>query len=51
MSDMFCYCSSLLSLNLSNFKTNDVKNMSDMFIGLNKNCKVETNDKKILNFI
>ena len=33
MSYMFSYCSSLTSLNLSNFNTNNVKNMSAMFIG------------------
>ena len=46
---MFCYCSSLTSLNLSNFNTNNVTNMSDIFNGLNKNCNIETSDKKILN--
>ena len=31
MSNMFCKCSSLTSLNLSNFNTNNVNNMSYMF--------------------
>ena len=31
MSFMFCGCSSLTSLNLSNFNTNNVNNMSAMF--------------------
>ena len=32
MSYMFCGCSSLTSLNLSNFKINNVNNMSGMFL-------------------
>ena len=47
MNHMFYKCSSLTSLNLSNFITNNVKYMSYMFFGLNKNCKIETNDRKI----
>ena len=31
MSSMFCNCSSLTSLNLSNFNTKNVTNMSSMF--------------------
>ena len=31
MSDMFSKCSSLINLNLSNFNTNNVTNMSYMF--------------------
>ena len=30
---MFCGCSSLKELNLNNFNTNNVTNMSDMFYG------------------
>ena len=30
---MFCGCSSLKELNLNNFNTNNVTNMSDMFSG------------------
>ena len=33
---MFSYCSSLISLNLSNFKTNNVKDMSYMFYNCSK---------------
>ena len=33
ISGMFCDCSSLTSLDLSNFKTNNVQNMSNMFSG------------------
>jgi surface protein len=51
MSYMFSHCSSLTSLNLSNFNTNNVKDMSYMLSGLNKNCKIETIDKKIRDII
>ena len=44
---MFSKCFSLTSLNLSNFNTNNVKDMSNMFHKLNSNCKIETNNKKI----
>ena len=44
---MFYNCSSLTSLNLSNFNTNNVNNMCDVFTGLNKNCVIETNDNEI----
>ena len=43
-------CSSLTSLNLSNFNVYNADNMSRMFSGI-KNCKIETADKKILNLI
>ncbi len=49
MSYMFFHCSSLTSLNLSNFNTNNVTNMNDMFYGINKDCNLICNDKKILN--
>ena len=50
MSCMFYECNSLTSLNLSNFNTNNVKYMENMFDGLNKkNCKLICNDEKILN--
>ena len=45
---MFYKCSSLTSLNLSNFNTNNVKDMSDIFKDLNKNCNVKTSDKNLL---
>ena len=50
MSNMFYKCSSLTSLNLSNFNTNNVQNMSGLFIKLNKNCAIICEDKKILFF-
>ena len=47
--NMFYKCSSLTSLNLSNFNTNNVTNIWYMFDGLNKDCKLICNDKKIIN--
>ena len=48
MSCMFYNCSSLTSLNLSNFVTNNTY-VENMFYGLNKkNCKLISNDEKIL---
>ena len=47
---MFYECSSLTNINLSNFNTNKVTDMSNMFIGcgkLNRNGII-TKDKKIL---
>ncbi len=49
MYGMFYNCSSLTSLNLSNFNTNNVFYMDDMFSGMNKRCNLICNDKKILN--
>ena len=41
MSHMFSHCSSLTSLNLSNFNTNNVKDMSGIFHDIKKNkCKL-----------
>ena len=53
MSYMFSNCSSLTSLNLSNFNTNNVTDMRSMFLGVNKTCNLICNDKnlKINNFI
>ena len=48
MSEMFRNCSSLTYLNLSNFSTNNVKDMIAMFSGINKNCNLICNDKKII---
>jgi len=49
MEDMFSECSSLTSLNLSNFNTNNDTNMSYMFYGMNrKKCKLICNDAIIL---
>ena len=41
---MFSQCSSLTSLNLSNFNTNNVTNMASMFNKLNQNCEIICND-------
>ena len=49
MSYMFYWCSSLTSLDLSNFNTNKVIDMNGMFSGINKNFNLICNDKKILN--
>ena len=46
--NMFYNCSSLISLNLSNFNTNNVQDMSDMFTGCSSLISLNTNDKKIL---
>ena len=40
MSYMFYECSSLTSLNLSNFNTNNVNDMNSIFKGLNENSDV-----------
>ena len=49
MSSMFYSCSSLTSLNLSNFNTNNVNNVCYMFSGIKKkSCYLICNDKKIL---
>ena len=48
MNSMFSFCSSLTSLNLSNFNTNNVKDMKDIFSKLNKNCEIICKDEKIL---
>ena len=45
---MFCNCSSLNSLNLSNFNTNNVTNMRFMFFWVNKKCKLICENDKIL---
>ena len=47
--NMFSNCSSLTSLNLSNFNTINVTNMNHMFYNVNrKKCKLICNDKIIL---
>ena len=45
---MFRNCSSLTSLNLSNFNTNNVNNMSSMFSNCSLLTSLNTKDKKIL---
>ena len=44
---MFDNCSSLTSLNLSNFNTKYVTDMSSIFRNVNKQCKIISNDKRI----
>ena len=47
---MFSSWSSLTTLNLSNFNTNNVTNMSGMFKGINKkSCNLICNNNKIRN--
>jgi surface protein len=49
MSWIFFICSSLTSLNLSNFNTKNVINMMCLFEGVNiENCKLICNDAIIL---
>ena len=40
---------SLKCLNLSNFNSNNITNMSDMFFRIKKNCNLICNDEIILN--
>ena len=40
MSFMFCGYSSLIFLKKSNFNTNNVEDMSEIFSGIIKNCKI-----------
>ena len=49
MSFMFDNCSSLEELNLSSFNTNQETDLKDMFNSINKSCKIECKDEKILN--
>ena len=44
---MFNNCSSLNSLNLSNFNTINVKNMGYMLFGIKKKCNIIVNDEKL----
>ena len=48
MSNMFSNCSSLTSLNLSNFNTNNVNNMSEMFSDCSSLTSLNTKDERIL---
>ena len=50
MQEMFYKCKSLTNLNLSNFNTQNVTNLTRIFYGceLLKKGKVITNDSKIL---
>ena len=45
---MFLGCSSLISLNLSNFNTNNVKDMSRIFYKCNSLTSLDCSDKKIV---
>ena len=49
MNLMFGDCSSLTSLNLSNFNTNNVQDMSGMFSGCSSLTSLNTTDKRLLN--
>ena len=51
MSIIFYNCSSLNSLNLSKFNTDNVNNMSDMFHNFNESCDIITNAQNLLNLI
>ena len=48
---MFSECSSLTNINLSNFNTQNVKDMIGMFSGCSSltNINLITNDKRIIN--
>ena len=48
---MFSNCYNLTSLNLSNFNTNKVTAINNIFLGLNKNCNVITEDKKLIELL
>ena len=48
---MFAFCKSIINLNLSNFNTQNVTNMSCMFSGCSTltNKNIITNDQRIIN--
>ena len=46
---MFNECYALTCLDLSNFYTINVTDMNFMFLHINKNCRIISNDEKILN--
>ncbi len=48
---MFYDCSSLTPLNLSDFNTNTIIDMSYMFSGLNKNCDIIITANDLLNLL
>ena len=50
MNSMFFECSSLNSLNLSNFDTNNVTNMNNIFDNIKYDCNIISNDEKINSF-
>ena len=45
---MFCGCTSLTYLDISNFKSNDDNDINSMFLKINKECHILCNDEKIL---
>ena len=49
MSNMFNYCTSLTSLDLSNFDTSQVTNMDGMFIGCESLRDIKINDETSAN--
>ena len=49
MRNMFYYCRSLTYLDISNFNIEKVIHMKDIFNSLNKDCKIITENKKLLN--
>ena len=49
MSYMFSDCPSLTTLDLSNFNTNNVTDMREMFNDLNSSCKIISKDQRMLN--
>ncbi len=48
MRNMFCGCTSLTYLDISNFKSNDDNDINSMFLKINKECHILCNDEKIL---
>ena len=51
MNHMFFNCSSLITLDLSNFNTKNVNNMKNIFLNINTNCKIDTKDNILLKMI
>ena len=48
MRKIFSLCSSFTSLDLSNFNTNNIKYMSNMFSSFNENCNIITLNNYLL---
>ena len=48
INDMFYGCSSLSTLNLSNFNDNDVKNTKEILNNLNSKCIIITKNNEML---
>jgi surface protein len=48
MNRIFCGCTSLNSLDISNFNSEKIENMDNIFDGMNKKCKVISNDNNII---